>query len=704
MALTEQQLDELLKYLKEQIQYLVEQTDIEDDKAIQRLYINIQNLYKELNVLVADQLPETLLNAYTAGLAQANSLLTQAGISVAAASVSKIMQAPVHVEAINNIVSDTLSDLAAAFRTAEAYNYKEIDNVIKEVHDELANGMIAGLTREQIAKRVGQKFGQKGMTAFITKDGKHLPLDFYSRTVTRTKIQTATNHAHLNRYEEHDVKHVIVVGSIPTCAHCARYRGRVFATSRGDSDFPYLNLHATFPLHPNCRCNFRPFILKFKTKEEIEDAKKKAQEFKQLDEDADVRSDKEKSNYSVDQKAKRDERKKRLAYNNLKSRLGDKGPKDYNEFKNASKLKYHDWVAQAYKAYDPNKDTSRKPLQDEGATDSKQDNNKQEDITPISATRDHEYKDSLAKKHEKYFMDNFNNYSVEDMEAKNNYANLFNYLNETNHRMKFRTVKGRGADYSGMYGVRLSERYMNGIISDKEHERADAQITFVHEFGHAIDSNIFDKINKEGKEKKGERNINGGSAALHNLFEGLELQHYIYNEIMHNAITKYDDTDLKIEPLDYYDGKPTAAIIDDLTDKEVARRKANKEKVLVRDKKRIWREYKERIFKSVRQYAAASNDEYKARKENDTSRVIGMEQDILESIGFDTFIGHGSRYWNKFKAKKDGKTMRGLEVFAEFGEMFGDEDVYKFLHEKYPKTSAIYKEILKEAQHYIEEE
>lgn len=43
------------------------------------------------------------------------------------------------------------------------------------------------MTTKQITQRVGEKFGKRGMAAFVTKDGKHLPVDFYAKTVTRTK-------------------------------------------------------------------------------------------------------------------------------------------------------------------------------------------------------------------------------------------------------------------------------------------------------------------------------------------------------------------------------------------------------------------------------------------------------------------------------------------------------------------------------------
>ncbi|CEF18830.1 Putative uncharacterized protein [Staphylococcus xylosus] len=180
-------------------------------------------------------------------------------VKMSTSALQDLMQTPLHIEAITNIVTDTLGDLSAAIRTAKLSSHKNLDQALYEVRNELANGLIAGMTTKQIKQRVGEKFGKRGMTSFITKDGKHLPLDFYAKTVIRTKLQTAENHPHLNKYSESKVKRVLVTGNIPTCEQCAAYRGVVFSNERGD-EFPYIDLHKRIPVHPNCRCNFRPYI------------------------------------------------------------------------------------------------------------------------------------------------------------------------------------------------------------------------------------------------------------------------------------------------------------------------------------------------------------------------------------------------------------------------------------------------------------
>lgn len=348
MALTQEQLDAIVRYATEQITQVIEETNIYDEKNTQRMYLAIQQIYDELGAVSTEQIPEMLQSAYVDGLQNAIEQLGRLGIGMLTSNetIGNIIQAPLHVEAISNIISDTLSDLKAAYRTANNYSIKHVQNAIDDVKQEIANGMIVGMTDKQIAQRVGNKFSEKGMTAFVTKDGKHLPLDFYANTVVKTKIQTATNHAHLNRYADLEVGYVTVTGNIPTCHECARYRDIVFSTKPGDPDFPYINLFTTFPKHPHCRCNFKPYIKKFKSDEQLQKDKDKA---KMFDPDKDPRTENEKKRYDAEQKAKQKARRKRLAFNRMQAKLGKDGPQSFNEFKNASKWQYHKWVAQMNK-------------------------------------------------------------------------------------------------------------------------------------------------------------------------------------------------------------------------------------------------------------------------------------------------------------------------------------------------------------------
>ncbi|MCQ9290695.1 ADP-ribosyltransferase domain-containing protein [Staphylococcus hyicus] len=344
--MTPEQLRQLIRFLLKEIEIVIEQGDVQKDKDVQRMYQGIDNVFEQIGINVSDILPIDLYEQYLNGLKSATEQLGAAGVAIknAANEVNKAISAPVHVDALSAVVSDTMLDMSAAIRTAKKYAYKNLDDTLTEVKDEIAKGILQGKATPKISKRVAEKFAEKKMTAFVTKDGKHLPLDFYAETVVRTKKQTAYNHAHLNRYEEKGIKHVVVTGAVPTCATCARYRGIVFATKRGDK-FPYINLYTTFPLHPNCKCNFRPYVMKFKSPGEIEKALKVAKAFGK---DEDPRSVKEKKKYDDIQKAQAKARRMSISYEKMKRKLKDKGPQTYREYlkaRNHDKEQYNKWVS-----------------------------------------------------------------------------------------------------------------------------------------------------------------------------------------------------------------------------------------------------------------------------------------------------------------------------------------------------------------------
>lgn len=397
MALTPEQIKKLSQFLQNQVKELVSGVNIESDKDTQRMYMAIEKLFDNIGSSVQQEVPQTIYEQYANGLSNAQQQLIDVGLvtSTGAFNVQNaIAQEFVHTDAITSIVTDTMQDLASAFRTAKQYSKKNVDVAVKDVQEEIAKGLMVGMTNKQMSQRVAKKFGEQGMTSFVTVDGKHLPLDFYAETVVRTKTQTAYNHSHLNRYAEDDIKHVYVTGNIPTCGECVRYRGHVFATERGDQ-FPYINLYTTFPKHPNCQCNFRPYITDFKSDDEI---KRDLEHSKSFDASTDNRTQAEKERYNTDQKAKAKARRNNLSYNKMRNRLGNEGPqtfKEYLQVKTNDKPKYNEWVAQMKKVYDPNKVSNESQRTQEEHTGSNnvsdtniQDDNKRFENDNQNATQD----------------------------------------------------------------------------------------------------------------------------------------------------------------------------------------------------------------------------------------------------------------------------------------------------------------------------
>ena len=685
MALSEQQIEKLIDYANDQVHTLVANYNVktfEDDKDLQRMFLAISNMYDELNVTLSDILPPAIYEGYIAGVMQAEQLLEVAGlgaIALGSTGVQSLVKAPVHLEAISAIVSDTLDDLAAAVRTAKQYGIKELDKAFKEVQQEITNGMIAGFTTEQMIKRVGEKFGDKGMTSFITKDGKHLPLDFYAKTVTRTKMQTAYNHGHLNRYKERDVKYVEVAGNIPTCAECSVYRGIVFATERGDS-FPYIDLHKTFPVHPNCRCNFRPWIKKFKSDEDIGNALEKAKNFNP---EKDTRSKSEAKKYDANQKAKQQARKKRLTFNKMQARLGEDGPQSFAEFKSASKRQYHDWVAQMKGMYKKPKDT---PFNDDdeqpNANEQSNDVVEKDVIAKLDkrvANADSEVAEIMA--------DVFNSEEVRELPQRDNFIKL---MNSAQKDLYFTDSLGKNTKAShydpNQQRVYLKPEVMEGI-KDLDY---NSITVFAHEYGHGTDDAIGYHIKNQGKRDNGIE-FNENADHLNNLFKGLDLGEIVGQELKYKALEGYLDLkDFKeyhennFADFDSDIDKGFADKIEQIKNKKPSASEVAKVREMNMDR---------------RMRAMIEKNNQTVRQDWMNYRNHSAYSDMLSSLDVATksVVGHARSYWGN---EEQTRTMRGLEIFAEMGEIFSNIDTYENVKRKLPNTLDAYLQIIQEASHY----
>ncbi|PTK30819.1 phage minor capsid protein [Staphylococcus hominis] len=723
---------DVIQYVTEQIFNIIEGVDTYSEKEQARMFKAIQNIYEQLGVAADEIISKEIHDFYIKGLHDARRLGVKYGAGVYDMKGVKndldvlgdLKETPVDVEAIATILSDTMTDLKAAFRTAEQYTIKNISDTIDEVHNEIINGMLVGMTTQNISKRVAMKFGEKGMTAFVTKDGKHLPLDFYARTVARTKKQTATNHAHLNRYEDMGVKYVKVSGNVPTCHECAKYRGVVFSLQPNDPDFPYINLFTTFPKHPHCRCNFVPWTPKFKSKDEIDKEKVNAKKFNENAKD--VRSKNEKKRYDAEQKAKQKARRQRLTFSRMQRMLGKDGPRSYEEYKNASKQQYHKWVAQMTNYYDKYKqkakddekkraakvnkqildklsgkrsneeerrrkeeerkrkeferkqrEEEREILEAQRRRKERQRKRQEQEIAKklsnnVDLQKTNNRKKLSAQNGESDFIKAFNKTEIGDMELKNNYAKLYNSIID-NVQLKTSTKKG---DY--FYRLDNSVNLKTKTFNNARKNDSDGKLsrkTFAHEFGHAIDFNVGEKVRLSG-----EVQTTPSAMALHELFEGLDLYDNVTLEFYHKMLKDYSDID--VQPLENYIGLGDTAIIDDVI-KRTGKTRNEVESIINNAAKKMTKEANKKV-------------------ENDRQNLYlySFEQDMLNSFGQRTYLGHSKEYWENDTLRLF-TTKRGSEAFAHLSEMLIDKDTYEYITKNYPHSVRTFDEILRIAQDFI---
>lgn len=330
--------DKLIDYFSFVVSDILSQVssaeDMQSDASALDLINSILKTLDRLKATVSDVIPEQILKAYFGGVDEGTKLLIDAGIEIKQVSaltkdgkVRKEFQSPVHLEAVQNIVEDTMMDLNTAIRTAQKSSKTSINSALDAVKKDIANGLIVGDPRKVIQARVAKSFADNGLTSFVTSDDKRLPLDFYSQTIVRTKTRTANTQGAVNRYLENDVRLVKIDEHQPTCLVCASYGGKVFCPDGSDKRFPKGPLP---PYHPNCRHTVAPFLTDFHTGDEIQTELDKWKHFKP---DKDVRSAAQRHAYEHEQAIRRQANAEKKQYANYKMVFGDQAPKTLGTFR-----------------------------------------------------------------------------------------------------------------------------------------------------------------------------------------------------------------------------------------------------------------------------------------------------------------------------------------------------------------------------------
>lgn len=319
--------ERLLKYAREIVLNILDRvaaSDLTDDEVADKLINEVGNILDEFGLLVDEVIPEAVINHYFGGVDEATKALKGDGIK------TKKMSRLIHEQAVGKIMDDTLMDFHAAIRTAKQSAGTTIRQALDDVQGDMAKGLLTGDTRKTIQKRVAQSFEKEGLTSFITKDGKKLPLDFYSMTVTRTKMRDASVQGHVQRYIENRQDLVEIIENADSCAICANHRGLVVSLTGRTKGYPTIDEIDLPPYHPNCHGGIRVYVARFKTDAEIEQAKKRNSDFK---EGKDIRTPAQKRAYEREQEARRKANNEKKQYARWQGLLGDDAPQTLGAFR-----------------------------------------------------------------------------------------------------------------------------------------------------------------------------------------------------------------------------------------------------------------------------------------------------------------------------------------------------------------------------------
>lgn len=346
-----EQLIEYLQAVTMEILSTISAADMLDDASRLAAIRQIQNTLDQFGLTVQEVLPQEIIMSYFSGVEGANALLTGAGVSLAtttvftpAGKIAQPFQKVIHLSAVERLVENTMDDMQAAIRTAKASVGINIEQTLAEVKKDLSVGLIRGDARNTTKLRVMKSFLDGGMTSFITKDNKRLPLNFYAATVARTKMREATVQGSVNRYKDTGSDLVQIVGNGDSCKTCSTYNGMVISLSGDTEGYPVLgeNQIQLPPFHPNCRCSCRPFILRFVSAEEVRAAQKRNDKYEP---GKDMRTKAERQAYEQEQKMRRIANEEQKQFMRWQEALGADAPKTLGAFrrmKRANSLKFQE--------------------------------------------------------------------------------------------------------------------------------------------------------------------------------------------------------------------------------------------------------------------------------------------------------------------------------------------------------------------------
>lgn len=137
----------------------------------------------------------------------------------------------------------------------------EVNRALKQLADKAEN------TVSNAIDALRDKLQAQGCFNIEYSNGASVGVDKYANMVCRSARTESANAENLRIAKSFGTDLVECIGNAVTCEVCAQYRGRVFSVSGQDKRYPPLREGANSPLkngydliHPNCRCEFRPYF------------------------------------------------------------------------------------------------------------------------------------------------------------------------------------------------------------------------------------------------------------------------------------------------------------------------------------------------------------------------------------------------------------------------------------------------------------
>lgn len=166
---------------------------------------------------------------------------------------------------INQIISDTMSDLAAATDKTEMY----VKQIIRDTFSEnMGKQMAMNLGREQIISEMYEQLSKKGFSkdvisesfvGMVDKSGKRWSLDSYVEMVTKTKLMDADNEANRSAGAVNDYD-LAVISSHGATDDCSKWEGCIISMNgKTEGYITFDEVKETNEcFHPRCQHHLQP--------------------------------------------------------------------------------------------------------------------------------------------------------------------------------------------------------------------------------------------------------------------------------------------------------------------------------------------------------------------------------------------------------------------------------------------------------------
>jgi len=304
--------------------------NLDSDKASQKLIGDILTLINTMGIKSSEVMPIELEKAYREAVDNAEKDLKAQNVRLKEIDPLDLLKKKIHLAAVKKLVNNTMTDIRKSITRAKADAKVKISRVVERVREDLSKGLIKGTLNKVMSRRLTKMFVEEGITGFVTSDNKNIRVEKYAATVVRTKLREANTQGNVNRYKEADVNLVKISSHHPSCGKCARYAGKVVSLTGEHKGFMSVKDIPLPPFHPNCRHTTAPYVIEYKTEEEIQQAKN---DWKSFQPNQEVRTAAQQNAYKKEQDIRRKANDEQKQYEKYKAVLGDKAPKTIGAFR-----------------------------------------------------------------------------------------------------------------------------------------------------------------------------------------------------------------------------------------------------------------------------------------------------------------------------------------------------------------------------------